>query len=102
MISARWLSSWGGRPTTVKGQMASAAVIDLLHLHHRKGMRQAVIAQVIAEGTLGQGARGIDGAGDAEVGVGGEQVPAAARIAEGAAPPACRRSATRACLRAAA
>ena len=56
------VSSCGGRPTTVNGQIASGAMVHALDAQHRKVVRQAVVAQVIAERALGQLALGIDGA----------------------------------------
>ena len=64
------VSSCGGRPTTVNGQMASLAVIDALDAHHREIVGQAVVAQVIAERSLGLGRSGSMLAGDAEIGLG--------------------------------
>ena len=63
-------SSCGGRPTTVKGQIASRAMIDLLHDQHGKIVGQAVVAQVVAEGAFGQLPGRVDVAADAEIGVG--------------------------------
>ena len=63
-------SSCGGRPTTVNGQIASAAMIHVLHAHHGKLVRQAIVAQVIAEWPLGQQPLGLDEAGEAEIGLG--------------------------------
>ena len=47
-----------------------AAVIDVLDPHHREIVGQAVVAQVIAERPFGLEPRGVDVAGDAEVGLG--------------------------------
>ena len=45
-------------------------VIDVLHVQHRKVVGEAVVAEVIAERAFGQLPRRIDGAGDAEIGLG--------------------------------
>ena len=65
------VSSCGGRPTTVNGQIASLAMIDMLDVQHRKLVRQAVVAQMIAERPF-QLLRCIrlDTADDAEIGIG--------------------------------
>ena len=46
------------------------AVIDVLDPQHRKIVRQTVIAQVVAERSLGQLPVGFEIAGDAEIGLG--------------------------------
>jgi hypothetical protein len=70
-ISApKLVSSCGGRPTTVNGQMASLAVVDPVHAHHREGMDERVVAQVVAERPFRLHLVRVDGAGDHEVGVG--------------------------------
>ena len=51
----------------------AVAVIDALDVQHREVVRQAVVAEVIAERPFGQLRVGIDRAGDAEVGVGGDR-----------------------------
>ena len=54
----------GERPDRV------GAMIDVLDVQHREIVRQAVVAQMIAERSLGQLPLGIDRAGDAKVGLG--------------------------------
>ena len=48
------VSSCGGRPTTVNGQMAPCAVIHLLDAQHREVVLQAVVAEMVAERPFGQ------------------------------------------------
>ena len=52
--SPKTVSSCGGRPTTVNGQIASVAMIDVLDAQDREIVRQAVVAQMIAERPFGQ------------------------------------------------
>ena len=47
-----------------------AAMVNVLHSHYRKLVGQAVVAQVIAERTLGLEPVGIEPASDAEIGLG--------------------------------
>ena len=56
MMAPKLVSSCGGRPTTVNGQIASRSMIDVLDVQHREVVRQAVIAEMIAERALGQAA----------------------------------------------
>ena len=68
------------------------AMVDALDQHHREIVRQAVVAQVIAEGSLGQLPRGVEVADDAEVGLGVDgQLVAAGRSSARGGRPACRR-----------
>ena len=46
-------------------------VVDRVHRHHREVVRQAVVAEVVAERPLGLGRGRVDGAGDDEVRFGG-------------------------------
>jgi len=51
------------------------AVIDVLDVQHGEVVRQRVVAEVVAERAFGQLPLRIDGAGNDEVGVGGEGQP---------------------------
>src|SRR5262245_47719418 len=51
----------------------AVTVPDVLDIEDRKRMRQRVVAEVVAEWSLGQLLVGIDGAGDAEVGLAGDR-----------------------------
>jgi hypothetical protein len=52
MSAPKLVSSCGGRPTTVNGQIASGRC-RRVHSHHREIMDQAVVAEVVAERTFG-------------------------------------------------
>ena len=64
------VSSCGGRPTTVKGQIGFGPVIDVVDFDHRIVVGQAVIAQMIAERPFGKRATHFDRAGQGEIGLG--------------------------------
>ena len=71
MSSPNVVSSCGGRPTTVNGQIAPGRWYTPVDRHHREVVGEAVVAEVVAERPLGLRARRVDVAGDDEVGVGG-------------------------------
>ena len=56
LAERRCLPAAAGRPT-VNGQMAPVAVVDALDAQHREVVRQAVIAEVVAERPFGLAAR---------------------------------------------
>ncbi len=73
----------------MNGQIGVGPMIDALDVEHREIVRQAVIAQVIAERAFGQHAARVDGAGDAEIGLGVDrQLARAARSSACAGRPA--------------
>ncbi len=59
----------------------AGSVVDALDLEDREVVRQAVIAQVVAERPFGLAGVGVDGADDGEVGLGGDR-QAAERVAD--------------------
>lgn len=59
--------------------------IDLVHPHEREGVLQAVVSEMVAEGSLGLVFTGVHLAGDDEVGVGADDMAVAPAVSEPAA-----------------
>src|SRR3990172_12512712 len=72
----------GRPPDDGKGPDGIVAVIDGFDFEDWKVVDQAVVAEVIAEGTFGKSARRIDSAGDDEVGLSGDREAVAASDAK--------------------
>ncbi len=53
MNAPKVVSSCGGRPTDVNGQIAPRAMIDAFDAQHGKVVLEAVVAQVVAERAFG-------------------------------------------------
>src|ERR1043166_8993400 len=56
-----------------EGPHRVTAMVDLLHVQHWERVLQAVITEMIAERALGELLVRIDGAGDTEIGFGGDR-----------------------------